>query len=81
MGRITEVGMTHATGLVCDECGHRETDALGGLGAIMARGWWVQAMTVRHRHLCGRCYRGLEPMAREGYWHRQSLLELTDRQP
>ncbi len=71
----------HATGLLCLECGHREIDRSGGLGAIMVRGWWAQSMTSQRRHLCGSCYRGLEPMAREGYWRRQPLLGIDGGQP
>ena len=76
MVRIQDEGRMHATGLVCDECGHRELDASGGPGAIMVDGWWAQSMMSRQRHLCGSCYRALEPMAREGYWRRQALFEL-----
>ncbi len=74
MTRITPDGLSRATGLQCDECDHRETNLVGGLGAVMARGWWGQSMTSKHSHICGGCYRRLEPMAREGYWRRQSLL-------
>ncbi len=76
MARVTEEGMMHATSLVCDQCGHRETDLDRGLGAVMARGLWAQSMISRQRHLCGGCYRALEPMAREGYWRRPPLLDI-----
>jgi hypothetical protein len=80
MVRIADEGMLEVTGLVCDHCGHRETDADGGLGAIMVRGWWAQSMTSQQRHVCGGCYRELEPMAREGYWRRPALFELRNGQ-
>jgi hypothetical protein len=80
MTRIREGQTTEPTGLLCDECGQREVNPRG-LGAIMARGWWAHFMTSQETHLCGACYRGLEPMAREGFWRRQALFELTDGQP
>ena len=63
----------HATGLVCHKCGHRETDPVRGPDAILARGWWAQAMTTQRRHLCGACYQGLDAMARELYWRRHPI--------
>ena len=71
MTRIFEVEMTEPTGLACDDCQHREMDADGRLGAIMARGAWAQSMSSSEDHLCGECYRTLEPIARENYWRRQ----------
>ncbi|MDQ6751306.1 MAG: hypothetical protein M3Z33_11210 [Actinomycetota bacterium] len=73
MTRITLDQPTVPTGLECDECGHREIDSNAGLDAVMARGWWSQSMLSSQIHLCGSCYRELEPMAREGYWRRQTL--------
>lgn len=80
MVRITQKAAMHATGLLCDACGHREIDRYGGLGAIMKRGWWAQSMTSHQRHLCGGCYRGLELMAREGYWRSQPTLAVDRSQ-
>ncbi len=72
MTRIMLDQATGPTGLECDECGHREIDSNGGLAAVMPRGWWSQSMLSAQIHLCGSCYRELEPMAREGYWRRQA---------
>jgi len=80
MTRITEDPAPEHMGLLCDECGRRETSPRG-LGAIMQRGWWAQSMISRQKHLCGACYRGLEPMAREGYWRRQGLFERRGGDP
>ena len=68
MARITNAHVAEPLGLECDVCSHRETDPTGGLEAIMKRGSWAQAMHSAERHLCRRCYRDLDPMAREGYW-------------
>lgn len=73
MVRLTQKGLRHATSVLCDACGYRESDRRG-LGAIMMRGWWAQSMTSGQRHLCGGCYRGLELLAREGYWRGQPKL-------
>ncbi len=70
MARITNATTVEPLGLECDICAHRETDATGGLEAIMKRGSWAQAMHSSEKHICARCYRDLEPMAREGYWRR-----------
>jgi hypothetical protein len=70
MTRITETEMAYPTGLECNLCHHRELDPSGGLGAILTRSAWAQSMSSQERHVCERCYRGLEPMAREGYWRR-----------
>ncbi len=72
MVALTQKGVAHATGLLCDTCGHRERDRRG-LAAIMKRGWWAQSMTSGQRHLCGGCYRGLELLAQEGYWRRPAI--------
>ncbi len=71
MTRITEAEMTLPSGLECDVCHYREMDPLGGIEKIMVRSSWAQSMSFRDKHICEPCYRGLEPMAREGYWHRQ----------
>jgi hypothetical protein len=74
MTRIVEAERIAPTGLECDECQHREMDADGAIGAIMVRGQWAQSLTSQERHLCGGCYRTVEPFAREGYWRRQPSL-------
>jgi hypothetical protein len=70
MSQITEAKKTKPTGLECNLCHSREMDRLGGLERILARGAWAQSMISRDRHVCGSCYRQLEPFAREAYWHR-----------
>ncbi len=81
MTRIFEVEMTEPSGLECDDCQHREMDAYGRLGAIMARGAWAQSMSSSEDHLCGECYRTLEPIARENYWRRQPAHVNSDPWP
>ncbi|MDX6661538.1 MAG: hypothetical protein QOJ55_2360 [Solirubrobacteraceae bacterium] len=78
MTRIIEGDKTEPTGLECDECQHREMDADGAIGAIMARGQWAQSLTSQERHVCGDCYGTLEPLAREGYWRRHPLSANAD---
>jgi hypothetical protein len=73
MTRVFEVDKTQPTGLECDECQHREVNVGGAIGAIMAPGQWAQSLSSQERHLCGGCYRTLEPLAREGYWRRLPL--------
>jgi hypothetical protein len=73
MTRIIQADMAEPTGLECDECQHREMDDHGRLGAIFARGAWAQSMSSSEDHLCGECYRTLEPIARENYWRRQPI--------
>ena len=70
MTQITEVEMAKPIGLECDLCHAREMDRLGGLEPILARGAWAQSMSSSRRHVCGSCYRQLDPFAREAYWHR-----------
>jgi hypothetical protein len=70
MARITQAKRAQPAGLQCDVCAHRETDTVGGIEAIMKRGSWAQAITSADKHVCQRCYRELEPLAREGYWRR-----------
>ena len=70
MARIIQAERTQPVGLQCDVCAHCETDPIGGVEAIMKRGSWAQAMNSADRHVCQRCYRELEPLAREGYWRR-----------
>jgi hypothetical protein len=81
MTRIIESARTEPTGLECDECRHREMDADGAVGAIMARGEWAQSLSSQQRHLCGGCYRTIEPLAREGYWRRHPLGAHGDPRP
>jgi hypothetical protein len=81
MTRISEGEATDPTGLECDDCQHREMDVHGRLGAIMARGAWAQSMSSREKHLCGGCYRALEPIARESYWRRQPAVANGQRWP
>jgi hypothetical protein len=38
-------------------------------------------MSSQQRHLCGDCYRTIEPLAREGYWRRHPLGANRDRSP
>jgi CheY-like chemotaxis protein len=70
MTRTIEASRAAPTGLECNECHRLETDPDGGIGAIMARGEWAQSLSSQQRHLCGDCYRTIEPLAREGYWRR-----------
>jgi hypothetical protein len=80
MTRIIEAEKTGPTGLECDECQHREMDD-GAIGAIMARGQWAQSLASQERHLCGDCYRTVEPLAREGYWRRHPMVANADPRP
>ena len=70
MTRITPPDVAVPRGLECDLCHHREVDSRGGIEAVMVRSCWAQSMFAPDRHICEICYRELEPMAREGYWHR-----------
>lgn len=70
MARIIQAQATGPAGLECDICAHRELDPAGGLERIMKRGSWAQAMFSSEKHICQRCYRELEPLAREGYGRR-----------
>ena len=81
MTRISDAERTEPIGLECDRCQQREMDAHGAIGAIMARGAWAQSLSSRERHLCGSCYRTLEPFAREVYWRRHPLGTNGDARP
>ena len=70
MTQITEAQMTEPSGLECDVCAYREMDRTDGMEGILGRGSWAQAMSSVEKHVCGPCYRDLEPFAREGYWRR-----------
>jgi hypothetical protein len=72
MTRLIEAEKTEPTGLECDTCQHSEIN-VGAIGAIMTRGQWAQSLSSQEHHLCGGCYRALEPLAREGYWRRVPL--------
>lgn len=70
MAHIIGGGKPQPSGLECDMCACREIDPGGSLEGIMVRGWWAQSMASPERHVCERCYRELEPIAREGYRRR-----------